>query len=100
MPSSTSQGRTDLMTVEASLTRPAPQGGRWVFAFAGMLALAVTGLAEARPGDRGSLGSRGSRTHDAPAATQTAPTPAQPIQRSQTSPGQTELRPNTPAHPV
>jgi predicted lipid-binding transport protein (Tim44 family) len=88
------------MTKKASLTRSVPQRGRWLFALVGMLALMVTSVADARPGDRGSVGSRGSRTHDAPAATQTAPTPAQPIQRSQTSPAQTQPRPNTPAQPT
>src|SRR5215210_4589944 len=88
------------MTVQASLTRLAPQRERWVFALAGMLAMTLTSVADARPGDRGSVGSRGSRTHDAPAATQTAPTTAQPIQRSQTSPSQTQPRPNAPAQPA
>src|SRR5215213_3756844 len=98
---STSQGRTDPMTSQVRLTRSdTPQRERWVFALAGMLALTLTSVADARPGDRGSVGSRGSRTHDAPAATQTAPTTAQPIQRSQTSPSQTQPRPNAPAQPT
>ena len=78
----------------------APQRGRWALALAGVLALALTSVADARPGDRSSMGSRGSRTHEAPAATQTAPTTAQPIQRSQTSPSQTQPRPNAPAQPT
>jgi hypothetical protein len=44
----------------------------------------MTGMAEAR--SKGSMGSRGSRTFDAPPATQTAPSVAQPLQRSQTTP--------------
>jgi predicted lipid-binding transport protein (Tim44 family) len=40
-------------------------------------------VAEARAGRGGSFGSRGGRTFDAPATTQTAPAPASPIQRSQ-----------------
>jgi predicted lipid-binding transport protein (Tim44 family) len=53
---------------------------------AAVVGLAVVGTAmpvDARPGGGGSSGSRGSRTNDAPAATQTAPT-AQPMQRTQT----------------
>jgi predicted lipid-binding transport protein (Tim44 family) len=100
MRSSTSEGRIDPMTSQVPVPRPGAQRGRWVFALASVLALALTSVADARPGDRGSMGSRGSRTHDAPTATQTAPTPAQPIQRSQTSPGQTQPRPNAPAQPV
>src|SRR3954468_24109526 len=76
------------------------QRGRLMFTLAGVLALALTGVADARPGDRGSMGSRGSRTHDAPPATQTAPTTSQPIQRSQTSPNQVQPRPNAPAQPA
>jgi predicted lipid-binding transport protein (Tim44 family) len=45
-------------------------------------------LAMAKPGSGGNVGSRGSQTHSAPPATQTAPGAAQPIQRSMT--------PNTP----
>ncbi len=44
-------------------------------------------LAEARAGDGGSMGSRGSMTFSAPPATKTAPTGAAPIQRSMTTPG-------------
>jgi predicted lipid-binding transport protein (Tim44 family) len=40
-------------------------------------------VAEARVGRGGSFGSRGGRTYDPPAATQTAPNPASPVQRSQ-----------------
>ncbi len=41
-------------------------------------------LAEAKPGNSGSVGSRGARTNSAPAATQTAPNAAAPIQRTMT----------------
>ncbi len=50
---------------------------------AGLLALAPA-LAEARGGGGKSAGSRGDRTYQAPAPTQTAPTQAQPMQRSAT----------------
>lgn len=51
-------------------------------AVAGALTLAAADHAEARRG--GSLGSRGTRTYQAPAATPTAPGPVAPIQRSTT----------------
>jgi predicted lipid-binding transport protein (Tim44 family) len=44
-------------------------------------------MADARPGSSGSSGSRGTRTFTPPAATQTAPGAAAPIQRSITQPG-------------
>jgi predicted lipid-binding transport protein (Tim44 family) len=53
-----------------------------VFAVFALLA----GAADARPGGGFGLGSRGTRTFSAPAATPTAPTAA-PIQRSMTQPG-------------
>lgn len=49
-------------------------------------------LAEARPGGGASSGSRGARTYTPPAATQTAPRPAQPMQRTMEQP-----RPAAPA---
>jgi predicted lipid-binding transport protein (Tim44 family) len=74
--------------------------GRAVFALAGVLALAMAGVADARPGGKssgGGFGSRGSRTFDAPAATRTAPSTAAPIQRTQTTPGQIQQqRPGAP----
>ena len=73
--------------------------GRTAFALAGVLALAMAGVADARPGGKsgGGFGSRGSRTFDAPAATRTAPTPpAGPIQRTQTTPSQVQPRPGAP----
>jgi len=54
----------------------------------GALAAALVMIAadvDARPG--GSFGSRGTRTFNAPPVTQTAPTPARPIERSMTQPG-------------
>ena len=58
-------------------------------------------LAEAKPGSSGSVGSRGARTNSPPAATQTAPNAAAPIQRTmtpQTQPGVGQAaRPATPA---
>lgn len=67
-----------------------------VLALAGVLAVAFSGVAEARKG--GSVGSRGSRTHDQPAATQTAPGAPQPMQRTQTTPSQAQQgRPTAPA---
>jgi predicted lipid-binding transport protein (Tim44 family) len=47
----------------------------------GVAAMLAAGVADARPGGGGS---RGSRTFDAPAATQTAPRSAQPMQRTET----------------
>jgi predicted lipid-binding transport protein (Tim44 family) len=44
--------------------------------------------ADARAGRGSSFGSRGMRTYSPPAATRTAPTRAQPIERSMTQPGQ------------
>jgi predicted lipid-binding transport protein (Tim44 family) len=67
----------------------------FAFALAGVLVLAMSGMAEAR--SKGSMGSRGSRTFDAPPATQTAPAAAQPLQRSQTTPSQVQPRPATPS---
>ena len=54
------------------------------FVAVGALALGAVGDAMAKPGGGGSFGSRGSRTYSAPPATNTAPSTAAPIQRSQT----------------
>jgi len=58
-------------------------------------------LAEAKAGSGGSVGSRGARTNSAPAATQTAPNAAAPIQRTMTPQAQPGVgqaaRPNAPA---
>ncbi|MCW3473350.1 Tim44 domain-containing protein [Limobrevibacterium gyesilva] len=54
---------------------------------AGLVALALVlapGLADARAGGGGSMGSRGSNTYSRPPATTTAPGAAQPMQRTQT----------------
>jgi predicted lipid-binding transport protein (Tim44 family) len=62
---------------------------RTSFAIALLPALAIAlapGLAAARAGDGGSMGSRGSNTFSAPPATKTAPTGAAPMQRSMTQP--------------
>ncbi len=62
--------------------------GRVVAVLAGALLL-VPVLAEARPGGKGGVGSRGSRTEAAPMRTDTTPNGAQPFQRSaQPSPAQ------------
>ncbi len=52
------------------------------------VALIVATAADARVGNNGSSGSRGSRTSSAPAATTTAPSAAQPMQRTVTQPAQ------------
>lgn len=60
-----------------------------ILAVGAALALALApALAEARPGDGRSLGSRGSRSFEAPPATRTAPQPARPLERTQQQPGQ------------
>jgi predicted lipid-binding transport protein (Tim44 family) len=89
--SSTDRGNGQLKRNVASPLRRR----RLAFALAGVLVVAMTGMAEAR--SKGSMGSRGSRTFDAPPATQTAPTAAQPLQRSQTTPSQVQPRPAAPS---
>jgi predicted lipid-binding transport protein (Tim44 family) len=81
------------------MTMKFSRSGRAAFALAGLLALAIAGVAEARPGGKiGGFGSRGSRTFEAPAPTRTAPSTAAPIQRSQTTPAQVQQqRPGVPA---
>jgi predicted lipid-binding transport protein (Tim44 family) len=63
------------------------------------LAFIVTEAADARVGGGRSSGSRGVNTFRPPAATQTAPKPAAPMERSMTQPGQpgSLSRPATPA---
>ena len=62
----------------------------YLLATVAALSLALApGLADARAGGGSSSGSRGSMTCSAPPTTRTAPTAAQPMQRSMT--------PNTPA---
>jgi len=48
--------------------------------------VAISSIADARVGGGSSSGSRGSRTYSAPPATKTAPTAAQPMQRTQAQP--------------
>ena len=66
-------------------------------ALAGVMAVALAGVAEPRPGRKSSFVSRGSRTFEAPPATRTAPSTAQPMQRSQTKPGQAQAAPSAAA---
>ncbi len=60
-----------------------------VMALALPAAIAIVSVADARANRGGSSGSRGSNTFSAPAATKTAPTAAQPMQRTQAQPGTT-----------
>lgn len=70
------------------LLKPAP-----MLAMAAALALALApALAEARAGSGSNSGSRGSRTYQAPPATNTAPT-AKPVERSTTQPSTTNTAP-------
>lgn len=58
----------------------------FLFASIAVLSLALApGLAHARAGSKSSIGSRGSQTNTAPPATNTAPTAAQPMQRTTTA---------------
>ena len=57
-----------------------------VLAIASMVFVQSLGSVDARPGDGGGMGSRGSRTFSAPPATNTAPGGAAPMQRSITQP--------------
>jgi predicted lipid-binding transport protein (Tim44 family) len=61
------------------------------------VALVVATAAEARIGGGSSSGSRGTRTFSAPAATTTAPSAAQPMQRSVTQPSQPGATAGSPA---
>ena len=58
-----------------------------VMALALPAAIAISSIADARGGRGGSFGSRGARTFSAPPVTKTAPTAAQPMQRTQSQPG-------------
>ncbi|CAN0113097.1 unnamed protein product [Phaeothamnion confervicola] len=63
---------------------------RWLLALAAIATVFIfvaADQADARAGKSSSAGSRGSRTFSAPAATNTAPTAAAPINRSMTQPG-------------
>ncbi|HEY4253851.1 MAG TPA: TIM44-like domain-containing protein [Roseomonas sp.] len=71
----------------SSTRRPA-----FLLAAVAALALALApAIADARPGGRSSSGSRGSRTYEAPPATQTAPNAARPMDRTMTPPAQSSL---------
>jgi len=70
--------------------------GTLVLALAAVLALMVD-AADARVGGGGSAGSRGSRTYAPPPATNTAPKPAAPIERSMTQPGAKSVAPGAAA---
>jgi predicted lipid-binding transport protein (Tim44 family) len=70
--------------------------------FAGLAALALVlapAAADARAGGGGSSGSRGSRTYTAPPSTSTAPSAAQPMQRSMTPNQPTAATPAAAARP-
>jgi predicted lipid-binding transport protein (Tim44 family) len=57
--------------------------------------VAISSIADARVGGGSSSGSRGSRTYSAPPATKTAPTAAQPMQRTQAQPTAPTTAPQT-----
>ena len=57
-----------------------------ILTLAALVAFGYSADSFARPGSRGSMGSRGARTYSAPPPTVTAPRPAAPIERSMTSP--------------
>jgi predicted lipid-binding transport protein (Tim44 family) len=64
------------------LRRAAP----WMAALATAALVLGPAIAEARPGGSSSSGSRGSRTYSAPPATNTAPSSARPMERTNTAP--------------
>jgi predicted lipid-binding transport protein (Tim44 family) len=66
-----------------------------LFALATVLVF-VSAEANARAGGGGGLGNRGSRTFSTPPATQTAPKPASPIERSMTQPARPSVVPASP----
>jgi len=57
--------------------------------------VAISSIADARVGGGSSSGSRGSRTYSAPPSTKTAPTAAQPMQRTQAQPTAPTTAPQT-----
>ena len=61
-----------------------PRNRALLAGFAALTLALSPGLADARAGDGGSFGSRGSRTYSAPPPTNTAPYSASPMQRSMT----------------
>ncbi|WP_342361318.1 Tim44 domain-containing protein [Terrarubrum flagellatum] len=66
----------------------------------GGMGLAAMQAADARVGGGSSSGSRGSRTFSAPSATSTAPSSAQPMQRTVTQPGGQVGQPSMAARPA
>lgn len=84
-------------TPRTTIHRPTRSPARAFGAIALALAVALTaGTADARAGKSSSMGSRGARTHEAPAATNTAPQSAAPMERSMAqpaSPGMQQQRP-------
>lgn len=62
------------------------RGAAFFAAFAVVALALAPAIAEARPGGRGSSGSRGSQTYSAPPSTQTAPGTAQRFDRTETAP--------------
>ena len=61
---------------------------RWFFTLLAAAALFTMVIGDADARQRGSIGSRGSRTYSAPPPTATAPNAAAPMNRSMTQPGQ------------
>jgi len=80
------------------ISKRARKGGTALL-LAAALAMTMASVAEARPGRGGGLGSRGSRTGDAPAATSTAPGSGAPIERSITQPGAGQVSPGGAVRP-
>ncbi|MBP2293035.1 Tim44 domain-containing protein [Azospirillum rugosum] len=81
-------------TPRTTTHRPTRTPARAFGAVALALAVALTaGTADARAGKSSSMGSRGSRTYEAPATTNTAPNAAAPMERSMASPGMQQQRP-------
>ena len=60
---------------------------RPLLVLAALVAVLALLVADADARSRGSIGSRGTRTHSAPPPTQTAPNTARPMERSMTQPG-------------
>lgn len=71
----------------------------WIAVVAAATLGLMAELADARVGGGRSVGSRGFNTYKAPPATNTAPKPAAPIERSMTQPGKSTAAPTTAAQP-
>lgn len=74
------------MSLDRSTNTSVRRLGTWVGLVAAVMLALAPAIADARAGRGGSFGSRGSRTFQAPPPTRTAPTQAQPVQRSATTP--------------